>query len=98
MSVNLIINLNLLIMRNLFLSVVLMFGFSYGFSMSKTDCSGTFVDAKTSTTLTISEPSEKPNCTIKIKGKINGVEVEVTVTVEGVSCSELLQQLTTNDK
>lgn len=33
------------------------------------------------------------SCTVTIKGSIDGREIEVTITFEGVSCAELLEDL-----
>lgn len=65
--------------------------------MNSSICSDAVYAKNTPTATTIQEamqPSETESCTIRIKGKVNGVEVDITITVEGTSCKDLIQQLT----
>lgn len=38
------------------------------------------------------DPTVK-KCTVTIKGKFNGIEIEVVVVIEGKTCSELLKEV-----
>lgn len=42
----------------------------------------------------IVDETNAKSCTVRIVGTYNGKEIDITITFEGVSCAELLKQMT----